>query len=214
MGLKYTLILLAIFLSIGTFAQVDSNAIEDYVIENPNYVIPFDSLTTKDKMQYSFQVGAGFGTSTYGGNYFSTYYQPMVSYAVSPKFSIQAGLTYINSSVNNLSVINDSRYQLFSGNISQYNAFIGGEYKLTDRLSVGGSIFYDFTAYTPLVGTSLDQNNGLQNLGYSGYVKYKVSDSFSIEAEVRINDRNPYQNRQNNPFSSGFIGAGTNLLGR
>jgi hypothetical protein len=211
MILKYISILIAIFLSVGAYAQADSTAVEDYVIENPDYVMPFDSLTTKDKMHYSFEVGAGFGKSTYGGDYFSTYYRPMVSYAVSPKFSINAGLTYINSSVNNMGVINDSRYQLFSGNISQYNAFIGGEYQLTDRLSVGGSVFYDFTAYTPLVGTSLDQNNGLENLGYSGYVKYKVSDSFSIEAEVRINDRNPYQNRRNNPFSSGFMGAGTSF---
>jgi hypothetical protein len=212
--LKYTPILLAIFFSLTAFSQADSTDIEDYVIENPDYFIPFDSLTVKDKMHYSFKVGVGFGKSTYGGDYFSTYYQPMVSYNISPKLAINAGLTYINSSVNNFQVFDTYQYQVFSGNISQYNAFIGGSYQLTDRLSVGGTIFYDFTTYTPLVGTSISKGSGLENLGYSGYIKYKVSDSFSIEAEVRINDRNPYQNRQNSPFSSGFMGSGASFLGR
>ena len=211
---KITFSLLTIFLTTGAFSQVDSTINEDYVIENPDYVTPFDSLTTKDKIHYSFQVGVLFGKSAYNGNYFSTYYKPLISYDVSPKVSINTGLTYMNSSVNNVGVINDSQYQLFSGNIAQYNAFIGAEYKLSDRLSVGGSICYDFTAYTPLVGTSLSKNNGLEKLGYSGYVKYKVSDRFLIEAEVRINDRNPYRNTQNNPFTSGFMGGSTDFFGR
>ena len=131
--------------SVSVFAQSYSTEVEDYVIENPDYVIPFDSLSTKDKMYYSFGMGVGFGKSTYG-DYFSTYYQPMVSYDVSPKFSINAGLTYINSSVNNVPIIADYQYKLFSGTISQYNAFVGAEYKLSERLSVGGSVFYYFTA--------------------------------------------------------------------
>tara|TARA_B100000809_G_scaffold62623_1_gene59388 strand:+ start:1221 stop:1862 length:642 start_codon:yes stop_codon:yes gene_type:complete len=206
-------IVLTLTVSIGAFAQSDSSQVEDYVIENPDYVVPFKSLTTKDKMHYSFGMGVGFGTST-DGDYFSTYYQPMISYDVSPKFTINTGLTYINSSVNNVPVITDYQYKLFSGNISQYNAFIGGEYKLSERLSVGGSIFYDFTSYNAISGTSLDAGNGLENLGYSGYVKYKVSDSFSIQAEVRVNDKNPYRNRQNSPFSKGFMGMGRDFLGR
>ena len=49
--------------------------------------------------------------------------------------------------------------------------FVGGEYKLTDRLSVGGSIFYDFTSYSNFDGTPLKMNSNLDNLGYSAYVK-------------------------------------------
>jgi hypothetical protein len=213
MNNKVLHILLALIVSFGAFAQADSTDVEDYVIENPDYGVPFDSLSSKDKIHYSFGMGVGFGTSTYG-DYFSTYYQPMISYDVSPKFKINTGLTYINTSVNNVPVIADYQYQLFSGNISQYNAFIGGEYQLSDRLSVGGSIFYDFTAYNAMNGTSLDAGNGLENLGYSGYVKYKVNDSFSIQAEVRVNDKNPYMNRRNSPFSTGFMGMGTDFLGR
>ncbi len=206
-------ITLGLIVSLSALAQTDSEEVDDYVIENPDYVVPFDSLSTKDKMHYSFGMGAGFGKSTYG-DYFSTYYQPMISYDVSPKFSINTGLTYINSSVNNVPIISDYQYKLFSGNISQYNAFIGGEYKLSDRLSIGGSVFYDFTAYNAMDGTSLDKGNGLENLGYSGYVKYKVSKTMSIQAEVRVNDKNPYMNRGNSSFTSRFMGMGTDFFGR
>lgn len=210
---KITYLLFGTLLSISSIAQTDTSDVDEYVIEDPNYVMPFDSLSAKDKMHYSFGVGVGFGKSSYG-DYFSTYYQPMISYDVSPRLSINTGFTYINSMVNNIPVISDYQYQMFSGNISQYNAFIGAEYKLTDKLYVGGSIFYDFTSYNTHNGTSLDAGNGLNNLGYTGYVKYKVNDNFSIQAEVRINDRNPYYNRRNNPFSTSFMGAGTDFFGR
>ena len=208
----FYIILFSVFSFVAT-AQTDTTEVDDYVIENPDYVIPFDSLSTKDKMHYSFGMGVGFGKVAYG-DYFSTYYKPMISYDVSPKLKVNGGLMYINSTVNNVPVIADYQYQLFSGNISQYNAFVGAEYKLSHRLSVGGSVFYDFTAYDALNGTSLDVGNGLENLGCSGYVKYKVSETLSVQAEVRINDRNPYMNRQNSPFSTGFMGMGTDFFGR
>jgi len=211
MRLKGLYFFMGILYAVGALGQSDSTELDVYVIENPDYVIPFSSLSTKDKMHYSFGMGVGLGNGTYG-DYFSTYYQPKLSYDVSPKLKINAGLTYVNSSVNNVPVIADYQYTLFSGNISEYNAFIGGEYKISDRLSVGGSIFYDFTTYNTLSGSALNGGNGLENLGYSGYVKYKVSDRFSFEAEIRINDRNPHRNRQNSPFSNGFMGTSNSLF--
>ena len=206
-------IILFSLLSLSVLAQSDTTDTDDYVIEDPDYVVPFDSLSTKDRMHYSFGMGVGFGKGAHG-DFFSTYYKPMISYDVSPRLSVNGGLTYINTSVTDVPVLADYNYQLFSGNISQYNAFVGAEYKLSERLAVGGSIFYDFTAYDALAGTSLDTGNGLENLGFSGYVKYKVNKNLSIQAEVRINYNNPYMNRQNSPFSTSFMGMGTDFLGR
>ena len=209
---KLTYFLLITFVSVSVYGQPETTG-DEYVTEEVEYVIPFDSLETKDKMHYSFEVGAGFGRSNTYGNYFSTYYKPMVSYDVSPKFSINTGITYVNSSVENLPVISDYNYQLFSGNISQYYAFVGGKYKLTDRLSVGGSIFYDFTSYNSIDGTSLSAGSGLDNLGGSANFEYKVSDHFSIQGEIRYNDKNPY--RQNtNSFSNGFMSMGNTFFDR
>ncbi|MDF1673895.1 MAG: hypothetical protein P1U41_10330, partial [Vicingaceae bacterium] len=109
-----------------------------------------------------------------------------------------------NSVVNKYPVFTDYNYQLFSGNISQYYSFIEGAYAVNDRLTVGGSLFYDFTNYQDAYGNTYNSNNDLSNLGYSGFVRYKVKDGLYFEAEVRVNDKSPFRN--------GFMGAAEHSL--
>ena len=210
---KITYLFLLTFLTVSVFGQTKGSNDDEYVREEVEYVIPFDSLETKDKMHYSFEVGAGFGQSNTYGNYFSTYYKPTISYDVSPRFSINTGLIYVNSSVENMPVATDYNYQLFSGNISQYYAFVGGKYKLTDKLSVGGSIFYDFSSYTAYDGTSLSKTAGLDNLGGSANFEYKVSDHLTIEGEIRYNDKSRF-NQLHTPFQSQTLGMNNMFFGR
>ena len=210
---KFTYLIALIAISTSSFAQPGEADEVEYVLENNDGANSFDSLKTKDRLHYGFEMGASFSNSNRYGDYFSTYYRPLISYDVSPRFSINTGVTYINSQVNNVPVASEYNYQLFSGNISQYNAFIGGEYKLTDRLIVGGSVFYDFTSYQSFDGKPVAKRNNLDNIGYSGYFKYKVNDNFSIEGEIRINDRNPY-NQNNRPFSNRSFGVGGSFFGR
>jgi len=208
---KLTYLLIAIAISQNSFSQ--SEEIEEIEYVDEDYVTSFNSLNTKEKLHYEFELGASFGNSNTFGDYFSTYYKPMVSYDVSPRFSINTGVTYINSSVSDIPTISENKYQLFSGNISQYYAFIGGQYKLTDKLSVGGSVFYDFTDYSSFDGTKINKKNGLENLGYSANFKYQVNKNMSIEGEIRINDKNPY-NQYASPISNRSIGMGTSFFGR
>jgi hypothetical protein len=210
---KTTYILFIIFASVSVSAQTEASNDDEFVREEVECIIPFDSLDTKDKMHYSFEVGAGFGQSNTFGNYFSTYYKPMVSYDVSPRFSVNTGIVYVNSSVENVPVISDYNYQLFSGNISQYYAFVGGKYKLTDKLSVGGSVFYDFTSYNSFDGTSLSASSGLDNLGATANFKFKVSDHLSIEGELRLNDKSRF-NQLYTPFHSQTLGMNNMFFGR
>ena len=209
---KVTNIILLTFITVNVFAQTDGNNDDDYVLDKDEYVVSFDSLSMKDKMHYSFEVGAGFGNSSRYGNYFSTYYKPMISYDVSPRFSLNTGISYVNSSVNNIPVIAENSYQLFSGNISQYYAFVGGQYKLTDKLSVGGSIFYDFTSYNKLDGTSLNGGSGIDNLGYSANFRFKAAKGLTIEGEIRFNDKNPYQQYSSSFMDDFFIGRDNSFI--
>lgn len=208
---KLTYLVIALAVSFNSFSQPGETEEVEYV--NEEYATSFEALKTKDRLHYGFELGASFSNSSTYGDYFSTYYKPMISYDVSPRFSINTGLSYINSNVSNVPVVGENNYQLFSGNISQYYAFIGGEYKLTDKLSVGGSVFYDFTSYSSFDGTRVQKRNGLENLGYSGYFKYQINDNMSIEGEIRVNDKNPY-NQYNSPFSNRSIGMGTSFFGR
>ena len=205
-------IICSILLSSSAIAQTEDDNSDEYVLEE-EYVLPFDSLKTKDKMHYSFEVGTGFGNSSIYGNYFSTYYRPVVSFDVSPRFSVYTGLTYVNSSVDNIPVLSESGYQLFSGSISQYDAFIGGKYKLTDKLSVGGSIYYDFTSYNAFDGTALNNGSGLDNIGYSASFEYKATNNLTIQGEVRINDKSQF-NQLYTPFHSQSMGMNNMFFGR
>ena len=210
---KTTYFILSIILSVSVLAQNPTKGGDDYVLDGDDYVMSFDSLKTKDKLHYGFEMGVGFGQSGTYGNYFSTYYSPQISYEVSPRFSINTGVTYVNSSVDKIPVMSEYNYQVFSGNISEYYAFVEGQYQLNDRLIIAGSVFYNFTEYNVSGGSTLSGGSGLENLGYSASFEYKVNESMSIYGEIRINDRNPYR-QSGGVFSNGFMGAQTSLFGR
>jgi hypothetical protein len=186
-------IIVLVFGSLGLYGQ------DDYVLDK-------DSLKVKDKIHYNFTVGAGFGYSSNVGEYFSTYYSPSISYDVSPRFRLTGGFTYVNSSVDGIPLISDNNYSFFSGNISQYYSFIEGTYQLSDRLTVGGSLFYDFSKYQDVAGNTMQQQNDLSNLGGSAFVRYKVGKSMFIEAEVRVNDRSPFRNSFFGAAEHSFLG--------
>ena len=198
------------FLHIILFASISLSAIaqnDNYVGNEDEYVLDKDSLKVKDKIHYNFVMGAGFGYSSNAGDFFSTYYRPSISYDVSPRLTITGGFEYRNSMVNQYPVFTEYNYQLFSGNLSQYYTYVEGAYKVNDRLTVGGSLFYDFTNYQDPSGNTYSNKSNLANLGGSGFVRYKVRDGMFIEAEVRVNDRSPLRN-------SFFGGAEHSFIGR
>lgn len=164
------------------------------LLAQDDYVLDKDSIKVKDRLHYNFTMGAGFGYSSNAGDFFSTYYSPSVTYDVSSRFSIKTGLTYANSTVNNYPVIADYNYQFFSGNISQYYAFVEGNYKVSEKLTVGGSVFYDFTEYKNILGEKYKAGNGLSNVGYSAHFQYKLSESMTVEGGISVNDRSPFGN--------------------
>lgn len=197
MKMKFIYIVFLLVSVMNVTAQNDN-----YVANDDDYVVDKDSLKVKDKIQYNFTMGAGFGYSSNAGDFFSTYYRPSISYDVSSRLTITGGFEYRNTMINEYPVFTDYNYQLFSGNISQYYTYVEGAYKVNDKLTVGGSVFYDFTNYQDALGNSYNSgtNNNLSNLGYSGFVRYKVRDGMFIEAEVRVNDKSPMRNS--------FMGAG------
>jgi hypothetical protein len=175
----------------------------DYVNPSEEYAISFDSLKTKDKINYNFEMGMNIGSN---GN-FGTFYKPSVSYQVSPKFRINTGVMYMNSTVNNYPVYTDYTYKSFTGSISQYVAFVQGKYDLTDRLTVGGSIYYDLTSYSSGDGLNLQASSrsSLDNVGYSANFEYKVSKTLTISGEIRKGGHHSPLNRyQNSVFNSSF----------
>ena len=193
------ILILIIFTPYFLISQTDNS--DSYVNPDEEYVVPFDSLSIKDKLHYNFQMGV---TASSNGS-FGTFYRPSLVYQVSPKLSISTGFMYQNIQANNLPILNDFQYQSFSGNIAQYYAFVAGKYKLNERWAVGGSVFYDFTQFNDVNGSNLNQNtSGFNRVGYSGFFEYKTPSGFVISGEIRVNDQyNPF-NRYGNGFNTSF----------
>ena len=173
-----------------------------------DYVLPFDSLTTKDKIHYNFAIGAGVNFSDQIGTSFTTFYQPSITYDLSPKFKINTGLLYMNSSVSNVGIYSDNQYQLFSGSISEYYAYIKGQYQVNERLLVGGGIYYNNAQLNAFDGLSLNKDyNQRNNIGYSANFKYYIAKGLTLEGEIRVNDPavyNPFGRNQAGNFNSFF----------
>lgn len=172
---------------------------EDYVLEN-------DSNKTEDNIHYNFEMGVGFGNTFGGGSTFNTYYKPSISFKATDKLTVNVGLMYVNSHLTNSRLFGENNYQLFSGNISEYYTYVNAQYQLTDRLSVGGSVYYNMTTYDPVAGSSnLANRSNLDHIGYSANFKYKVSESMSIQGEIRVGDRySPFNQYQRNSFNNSF----------
>ncbi len=171
--------------------------------QGDEYVVPYDSLSPIDKLNYNFR----FGAMIMSNGSFGTYYNPSVTYQLTKKWSINTGVTYQNVSANNMPMFTDFGYQPFTGNISQFYGYVAAKYQIDERWSVGGSIFYNATTFNnPYYSYSNSNISPMERVGYSAFVEYKSPSGFTISGEIRVNDRfNPY-NRFGG-FNSG-IGAG------
>lgn len=195
--MKYISIFVSLVLAISLQAQEESGG--------DDYYVPFDSLETKDKISYGFETGVGFGGSKNSGNYFSTYYKPSVSYQLSPKWQLRGGLMYQNSQVNNFSLYTDRGYVPFQGSISEYYAYLEARYQMTERLKVGGALYYNMTNFNNMNGLAVtNTGNPMDRIGGAVNFEYKVGDNMFIMGEVRVNDQ--YTPFRNNGWG-GFGGA-------
>ncbi|HEY9082703.1 MAG TPA: hypothetical protein VIN73_05165 [Vicingaceae bacterium] len=171
--------------------------------QGDEYVVPYDSLSPIDKLNYNFR----FGAMIMSNGSFGTYYNPSVTYQLSKKWSVNAGVNYQNVSANNMPMFTDFGYQSFTGNISQFYGYVAAKYQIDERWAAGGSVFYNAISFNNHhYAYSSNNISPMDRVGYSGFVQYKSPSGFTVTGEVRVNDRfNPY-NRFGG-FNSG-IGAG------
>lgn len=177
-----------ILLLLVAFSQLKAQ--ETDVLPEEEYVLPFDSLRNKDKIRYQFATGANMSFSDAYGSSTSLFYSPSVNYLVTPRLTVGAGMTYVSSDVTNFRPIYDLRYQPFTGNISQYYTHITAKYKLTDRLTIAGSLFYNMAQFNSSAFGTNNKVSEFDKIGYAAAFEYKVSDNVTLYGEIRINDNN------------------------
>ena len=198
------IIVLLLFTANLLLAQPEGSE-DSYVAEDDaEYVLSKDSVKSENKVHYNFEMGVGIGSGYGGGSNFSSYYKPSISFKATDRLTINTGLMYVNSQLNNSRLYGENNYRFFSGNISEYYTYINAQYKISDKLSIGGSVYYNMTEYNPDMGTAnMSNRSSRDHIGYSANFKYKISDNMTIEGEIRMGDRySPFNQSRNNNFNS------------
>lgn len=147
------------------------------------------------KLHLSLNVGAGFMGSKYNSGVFTTI-APALNYMVTPKFKIEVGGVLVTGNNNFYQApVGETQRSVFQKS-NQALVYAEGQYLLSDRLVISGSVFKSFDPNTSskLNPYALDYKG--MNIGFD----YKVSKNITFGASLRYSNGNSYMN----PGSMGF----------
>jgi hypothetical protein len=176
---KTTLILISLWLislcTIQAQSLINSDATDSINNQPPNKKV---SLLSPNRMNFKLDMGVGFVGGSNSGMY--TFLAPYLRYAVTPKFKLDVG-GIITEGTN-------SFYPEQSGNHSNTSVllFARGNYLLTNRITVSGSIYKTFYPNSSL-STDLNNKYSTQNYSYSLGMDYKINKHLSFGAQVIVN---------------------------
>lgn len=183
---------------------------EDYVASEFNEEEIADYIQEK-KLKLNFELGSFFGTSFGAGNYFGTYVAPHISYPVSKKFSLNAGVritSIFGGSGNESGYYNPYGYP--GGNMTSSFVYVEGVYQVNDRLTVSGAAYKEFNLMNS--SSTIDNRYDFDSKGFIMGVDYRIGDNVFIHGSIEVSD-GPTYNRMN-PFSSPSRGFGSSPFQR
>ncbi len=140
--------------------------------------------------------GASYHTGFGGGSFISQSASPFIRHRISNRFSIFAGaeLSLFQFSGRTLSLFPIIGTDLGSSQISSNNfwgisAFVGGEYKINNKLSLFGNTWIARNTIANVFhASSLEAVNNISR-GISMNLEYRVSSNLSIGAGFSVSDR-------------------------
>lgn len=207
--LKHTGILLLLLGFISLNAQeFGSNAINVPVEETP-IVVKKQGF----KPDVSVSLGSSFSSFGPGLNAFGTYVMPEITFPVSKKFAIRAGIGYSNTFYSTPG----GEGNIFSQNNLQYgHVYVSGLYQVNEKLIISGTAFKTFD----LAPRPQDQFNpgalDFSNEGINVNIDYKVSENVRFNVGFSYQKQSPYNymynpggfNNFGSPFSNPGFGGG------
>ena len=133
------------------------------------------------RMQTNVMIGTQFSTSSWFGSGLTTFISPSVSYRVSPRFSVRGGLTIANTALFDYKpwfALEGS--PTYDANFTKAVLYLEGSYQVTDRLTISGAGFKEFT----ITDNSNFYNPYSNNEPYGIYLNadYKIAEGVHIQA--------------------------------
>jgi hypothetical protein len=143
----------------------------------------------------SFTFGTGYMASKYGGGFFTSI-SPGVTYTLSPKFSLEAGVLFSSgfSSFNALMHVESGPAQL--NRTSVFSVYASGHYMLSNKLVLTGTAFQ-----------TMNPNRSAQiNPYYLDYKGGSLGLDYMLKEHVRISTTIGFSNygHTNNPWQNEF----------
>jgi len=105
-----------------------------------------EQITPPKRLKTNVMIGTQFSGSSYYGTGLTTFISPSISYRVSPRFSVSGGLTVSNTSLFNYRPWYAAEGSSpFDANFSKALIYLEGTYRISERLSISGAGFKEFT---------------------------------------------------------------------
>lgn len=176
---------LFIFSALSVFSQdeefeTDQLDLSGYQEENPVDLPAVEENRLKTNLE--------FGTSfTYSPrNYYgpSYYVAPNLSYLVTPRFTLSAGVGFEYSTLYPLYNIHDAQNTMLP--MTRAFLFARGSYLLTERLVVTGSVYKTINDVPKLSQYSRPMNYNYQGVDLG--IQYQINNNFSIGFQMRMSN--------------------------
>jgi len=159
------------------------------------------------RLQTNVTIGTQFSTSSWFGSGLTTYIAPTLTYRVSPRFSVRGGLAIANTSLFDyrpwFSTEGSSTYD---ANFTRAILYLEGSYRVTDKLTISGAGFKEFT----ITDNSRFYNPYTQNEPYGIYLNadYRISDNVHIQAGFGYTKGySPFMGTPYTPIGTPFTGG-------
>lgn len=147
------------------------------------------------RVQVGFSTGASFSAFG-GGNLFSTWVAPEVSYKLTDKFSLKVGTVAMYHTATGLNnYISSENSASRTGRLAQYYLFAQGEYKYSNKLTLRGTTMREFS--------DISLNSHPYSLNHVGF-DYKIMDNMTLSADFMLSKGNTPWGMYSNPYSGNY----------
>jgi hypothetical protein len=129
----------------------------------------------------SVQLGTVFGSNFHGSSAFGTFISPSLAYNLTSRFRLKAGVTVFNNFGDNL-YEGYGYYSPVMSNGTTTNVFVQGDYLLSNKLTISGALYKDFSNFNAHITDprlkSPESQGMILNLNYRPTSSVEINASF------------------------------------
>lgn len=175
---KTPAILILIFIVLSAGAQ---NPLSDTLPASVAVDSKGNLITPPERMQTRISIGTQFTNSSWFGSGLTTFISPGISYRISPRFSLGGGIRISNTTLFNYRPWYEmGPSQTYDANFSRALIYLEGSYRVTDRLTIYGAGFKEFTIHDNSSYFNPYTNSSPHGIYLNA--DYKISEGVHIQA--------------------------------